>query len=179
MMTNIAIALLGLIAVLLGLAMGKPDVFRVERRKRIQAPAEAIYAYLNDLQAFRRWSPWEEKDPNMTASHSGTESGVGAVFAWDGDKNVGKGRMEIIAAEPNERVEIKLDFLKPFEAHNIVEFLLEEADCQTTVAWVMTGSNTFFSKIMSVFVSMDKMVGPDFEAGLNKLQQLVEAETAA
>ncbi len=158
----------------LWLASRKPDTFQVKRAIKINVQSERIFALINDLRSFRTWSPWEEKDPSMSARHSGEAVGVGSIFEWEGDKKVGKGRMEIIESTPNSMIKIKLDFLKPFEAHNTVEFQLEAEENTTNVSWVMYGPNPFMSKLMSVFVSMDKMVGPDFEYGLARLKKAAE-----
>lgn len=158
----------------LWLASRKPDTFQVKRAIQINAQSERIFALINDLRSFRTWSPWEEKDPSMSARHSGETVGVGSIFEWEGDKKVGKGRMEIIESTPNSIIKVKLDFLKPFEAHNTVEFQLEAEENTTNVSWVMYGPSPFMSKLMSVFVSMDKMVGPDFEYGLTRLKKAAE-----
>ncbi len=172
----IVVVVLGGLAVF---AAKRPDTFQIKRSKNIQADPEDIFPYLNDLHAFRSWSPWEEKDPAMKRIHSGADSGVGAAYEWDGDKTVGKGRMEIVESVPHSKVGIKLDFIKPFEAHNRVDFELSSRNDITEVSWIMSGSNSFMSKLMSLFVSMDKMVGPDFESGLAKLKELVEADGQA
>src|ERR1700749_1515218 len=109
------------IAFILILAAMKPDTFSVVRTASIGAPSEKLFALISDFHQWRKWSPWEDKDPDLKRSYSGTERGKGAVYAWEGNKNVGSGRMEILEATPSQVV-IKLDFLKPFEAHNQAEF---------------------------------------------------------
>jgi uncharacterized protein YndB with AHSA1/START domain len=161
-------------AVILGLAAMKPDTFRVQRSATIKAPPEKIFALINDFHSWDQWSPWEKKDPTMKRSYSGPESGKGAVYAWEGDKNVGQGRMEIADSAPPSRVAIKLDFLKPFEAHNMVVFALEPKGDETTVTWDMEGPTPFFAKIFHVVLDMDKMVGGDFETGLANLKAASE-----
>ncbi len=171
------IVLLILLAVVLGLvilALGKPDTFRIERSAEYKAAPEALYARIADFRQWEDWSPWAKLDPTCKNTYSGSPSGLGAVFAWDGNKKVGAGRMEITACEPARRVVINLEFLRPFATTNTCEFLLENVGTGTRVTWVMSGHNKFVSKLFCVFMDMDKMVGKDFEKGLASLRTLVE-----
>lgn len=152
----------------------KPDTFEVRRTASIAAPPDKIFPLINEFDRWSAWSPWEKKDPAMKRTRSGTDSGKGAVYAWDGNGDVGKGRMEITDAAPPSKVTIKLDFEKPFEAHNVVDFMLSPKGDTTDVTWTMRGPAPFFSKVMQVFVDMDNMVGRDFEAGLANLKALAE-----
>ena len=167
-----------IVAVLLGAvliyAATKPDVFRVQRVANIKAPPEKIFPLINDLHGFGAWSPYEKKDPAMKRTFSGAPSGKGAVYEWDGDKNVGQGRMEISDTSPPSKVTIRLDFLRPFEAHNMVEFTLAAKGEYTDVTWAMQGPVTYVAKIMHVFFDMDSMVGKDFDAGLANLKTIAE-----
>jgi uncharacterized protein YndB with AHSA1/START domain len=170
----IAIAALVIIIAILVFATTKPDTFRVERSTTIKASPEKIYPLINDLHSWTKWSPYEKKDPDMKRTHSGAASGQGAVYEWDGDKNVGKGRMEITESSPASRVVIKLDFLAPFEAHNTAEFTFQPQGDATQVTWSMYGPANYMSKLMSVFFNMDKMVGDDFAIGLANLKAAAE-----
>jgi uncharacterized protein YndB with AHSA1/START domain len=170
----IVIVIVVLIAALLAFAASKPDTFRIERRASIKAPAETIFPLINDFHSWTSWSPWEKMDPTMKRTYSGAPSGVGAMYAWEGNKTVGKGGMEITHASPPHRVEIKLDFLKPFEAHHTAEFALEPQGDATNVSWAMKGHQAFFFKVMSIFMNMDKMIGKDFEKGLANLKSVTE-----
>ena len=174
MIKKIAIVIVLLIAGILILAATKPDTFRVQRAASIKAPPEKIFAVLNDFQKWSTWSPWEKKDPAMKRTFSAATSGKGAKYAWEGNKEVGKGSMEIAESVPPGRVAIKLDFVKPFEAHNIVEFKLEPKGDMTNVTWAMQGPTPYFAKIIHVFINMDSMVGQDFEAGLANLKAAAE-----
>ena len=170
----IALILLVAIVVVLVLAARKPAGFRIERATSIKAPPDKIFALINDFRNWRAWSPWERMDPNLRRSYSGAERGEGAVYEWEGNSKVGKGRMEIVEAPPPSRVAIKLDFLKPFEAHNTAEFTLVPRGDATEVTWAMHGPNLFIGKVMGVFMSMDRMFGKDFEAGLANLKAAAE-----
>jgi len=168
----IAVVLAIAIAVVLILAATKPDTFSVQRGATMKAPPEKIFSLINDFHQWGKWSPWENRDPAMTRSFSGAESGQGAVYAWEGNKNVGSGRMEILDAATPSKIIIKLDFLKPFEAHNTAEFTMLPQGDATSVNWVMHGPAPFLSKMMQVFMNMDRMIGKDFEAGLANLKGL-------
>ena len=174
MIKAIAIVVVVLLAGVLIFAATKPDTFRVERAISIKAPPERIFPFLNDLHNFGAWSPYEKKDPAMKRTFSGPASGKGAVYEWDGDKNVGKGRMEISDTAPPSNVTIKLDFVKPFEAHNIVVFTLAPKGDFTEVTWAMQGPVPYVAKIVHVFLDMDSMVGKDFESGLANLKAISE-----
>jgi uncharacterized protein YndB with AHSA1/START domain len=170
----IAIVLAVAIAVILILAANKPDAFRVERSATINAPPEKIFAVLSDFHQWTHWSPWEHRDPALKRTFGGAERGKGAIYAWEGNKNVGSGRMEILEANTPSKLLIKLDFLKPFEAHNTAEFTMLPQGNATSVNWLMRGPAPFMSKVMQVFMSFDNMIGKDFETGLANLKQLTE-----
>ena len=170
----IAIAVAIAIAIVLVLAATKPDTFSVRRVTTVRAPPEKIFPLINDFHQWGTWSPWEEKDPAMKRTYSGAGSGKGAVYAWDGNKNVGTGRMEILEVSAPSKIVIKLDFFKPFEAHNTAEFTMLPQGDATSLRWLMHGPAPFMSKVMQVFMNMDKMIGKDFEAGLAKLKNLTE-----
>ncbi len=169
--------LVAAIAGVLIYAATRPDSFRVERSIAIQSPPDKVFGLINDLGAWQAWSPYEAKDPNMKRTLGATTRGQGAVYEWDGDRNVGQGRMEIIESVPSSRIAIKLDFLKPFEAHNTAEFTLASPGDDTRVTWAIFGPMPFASKVMSLFFSMDQMIGKDFEVGLANLKALAEKTT--
>ena len=170
----IAVVLAIAIAVVLILAATKPDTFAVQRSTTVKAAPEKIFALINDFHQWGSWSPYEHKDPAMKRSFSGAERGKGSVYAWQGDKNVGTGRMEILEASTPSKILIKLDFFTPFEAHNMAEFTMLPQGDATTVSWRMHGPAPFMARIMHVFINIDKMVGNDFEAGLANLKRLTE-----
>jgi uncharacterized protein YndB with AHSA1/START domain len=170
----IAVVLAIIIAIVLISASNKPDTFRIQRAAVMNAPAEKIFPLIADFHQWLDWSPWEGRDPALKRTYSGVERGQGAVYAWDGNKNVGSGRMEILEASSPSKVVIKLDFLKPFEAHNTAEFTMLPQGGATNVIWVMHGPAPFMSKVMQVFMNMDRMVGKDFEAGLANLKAVSE-----
>jgi uncharacterized protein YndB with AHSA1/START domain len=170
----IAAVILGLIALVLVLAASRPDAFRVERSISINAAPEKVFGAINDFHRWTAWSPWEKIDPDMKRSYSGAAAGEGAAYAWEGNNKVGQGRMEIAQSSPSSRIVIKLDFLKPFEAHNTAEFTLVPKGGTTVLTWAMYGPQPFVTKVMTLFISMDKMVGKDFEKGLANLKAVAE-----
>ena len=174
MLKKIAIVVAVIIAGILIFAATKPDTFRVQRAASIKAPPEKVFALINDFKRWDAWSPWEKKDPAMKRTFGATTSGKGATYAWEGNKDVGQGSMEIAESVPPSKVTIKLDFLKPFEAHNLVEFRLEPKGDTTNITWSMQGDTPYFAKIIHVFINMDSMVGKDFEAGLANLRAVAE-----
>ena len=174
-MLILLLLLLALVAGVVASAASKPDFFRVERSTTIGTSPERIFPLINDFHNFGRWSPWEHLDPQMQRSITGPPSGQGASYAWSGNAKAGAGRMEILESSPSTRVVMKLDFIKPFEGHNTAEYTLAADGASTTVTWAMYGPTPFVSKVMQVFVSMDKLIGKDFERGLSQMKAAAEA----
>lgn len=174
MLESIGIAVVVLVAAVLVYAATRPDAFRIERSARIKAPPEKAFALINDFHQWVSWSPWENIDPALKRIYSGAPSGVGTAYAWQGNSKVGEGRMEITASAPPSRIAIKLDFRKPFEAHNTAEFTLEHKDGVTNLTWAMYGPSPYLSKLMGLFFSMESMVGSQFERGLANLKSIAE-----
>jgi carbon monoxide dehydrogenase subunit G len=170
----IAIAIAVLIAAVLIYATTRPDTFSVQRTETIKAPPDKIFPLINDFHSWPSWSPWEKLDPAMQRTHSGATAGQGAAYAWVGNSKVGEGRMEILASVPSSKISIKLDFIKPFEGHNTADFTLQPQGDSTQVTWVMYGPAPYVTKLMGVFVSMDKLIGKDFEAGLANMKSAAE-----
>lgn len=169
-----AIALLVALALLLLYVAAQPAQFRVTRNAVIKAPAARIFALIDDLRAFNNWNPYEKKDPGVQGEYSGPARGVGAAYAWRGRK-IGQGRLEITDSRAPTKLLMRLDFVKPFEAHNIAEFtLLPHGDELTVVSWAMHGPAPFLQRLAGVFIDMDRVVGKDFEAGLANLKSLTE-----
>ncbi|ODT02970.1 MAG: polyketide cyclase [Mesorhizobium sp. SCN 65-20] len=170
--------ILGIIVVaifaILVLAATKPNNFVVQRSTQIAATPETVFALIDDFRKWRDWSPWEGLDPDLKRKMSGTDSGRGAVYEWDGNKKVGSGRMEIVEASAPNKLAIKLDFLRPFEAHNMAEFTIAPQGRTTHVNWTMQGSAPFMTKVMQTVMNFDKMIGKDFEKGLASLKAIAE-----
>jgi Polyketide cyclase / dehydrase and lipid transport len=175
----IVFVVLVLLAAILGFATMKPDTLRVQRDARINASSQSLFALVNDFHRWGSWAPQDRMDPKMKRSYSGAASGVGAVSEWDSSGQAGKGRMEITAALPPSKITVRVDFVKPFEAHNINEFTFDPEGDNTKVTWAMQGSNIYLTKIMSVFINMDRMLGTHFETGLRNLKTIAEAQTKA
>lgn len=166
----LVLAVLGLLA----FAATRPNTFRYERQTEIAAPPESVFPHVADFHLWNAWSPWEKLDLQMKKNHSGSSSGKGAIYEWDGNNKVGQGRMEILEAKTPEKITIQLDFFRPFKAHNTTEFQFQKTGSGTKVNWIMFGQNVFMGKVMGLFMDMDKMIGKDFEKGLASLKEVVE-----
>lgn len=175
MLKKIAIVIGVVIALILIFAATRPDDFRVERSTTVKAPPEKVFALIDDFHRWPAWSPWEKLDPDMKRTLSGAASGKGAVYAWQGNSDVGSGRMEITQSEPSSNLAIDLAFIEPFAARNVTEFSLTPEGDSTRVVWSMKGPMPYLSKVMCLFVSMDTLVGKDFEKGLANLKAVAES----
>src|SRR5262249_31739854 len=146
---------LAIVIVILALAATKPDTFRIERSAVVNVPADRVFPLISDFHQWLNWSPWEGRDPALKRTYSGAERGKGAIYTWEGNKNVGSGRMKTLEANSPSKIVTKLDFLKPFEAHNTAEFTMLPQGNATKVLWVMHGPAPFMSKVMQVFMNFD------------------------
>ena len=174
MFKKIALVVVIVIVAVLAYASTRPGTIHVQRAASIKAPPEKIFPLINDFHSWSAWSPYEKRDPAMKKTYGGAASGTGAVYEWDGNSEVGQGRMEITDASHPSRVALKLDFMKPFEGHDVAEFALAPQGDSTSVTWSMDGPNSYLTKLIGVFVNVDRMIGNDFEAGLANLKAIAE-----
>ena len=174
MLKKITLVVLVLIVAVLAYAATRPDALHVERSAEIKAPPERILPLIADFHNWASWSPYEKVDPAMKKTYSGPDKGKGAVYEWAGNSQVGQGRMEITDVSEPSRVDIKLDFIKPFEGHNVAVFALRPQGDATTVTWSMDGKSPYVAKLMGVFLDMDHLIGKDFEAGLTSIKTIAE-----
>ena len=174
MLKIIVISIIVIISAILIYAATKPDTFRVERSATIKASPEKLFPFINDFHNWPSWSAWDKKDPAMKTAYSGATSDKGAVYEWNGNRNVGSGKLEIIESIASSRVLVKLDFITPFEGHNKATFTLNPVAEGTKIVWVMDGPMAFIPKVFSIFASMDKMIGKDFEDSLEGLRSVAE-----
>jgi len=154
----------------------QPSEFRIVRSATISAPASVIFARVNDFHNWEEWSPWAKLDPAMKTTFEGASSGVGAVYTWAGNDEVGEGRMTLTENRPDEFIRIKLEFLAPFAATNTTEFTFTPDGDRTAVSWSMYGENNFMAKAFSLFMDMDKLIGADFEKGLTQMKAVAERD---
>ncbi len=178
MWKKIGLGALAAIVVLLIVISTRPATYEVKRSTTISSGPEAVYAQVADFKNWKAWSPWDKLDPNQKTTYEGTQGTVGAGYTWNGNDDVGSGRMTVTAVDPNKRIDIKLEFIKPFESTAANGFLLEPAGKDTKVTWFMNGDNTFMGKAMSLFMNMDQMIGKDFEKGLADMKKVVESAPA-
>jgi len=175
MLITIVVVLIVALAALAAFIASRPAEFRISRSRTIATPPPVAHAYVNDFHKWPEWSPWEKLDPALTREHSGAPAGPGAVYAWSGNNKVGQGRMTVTDSRPPHSVTIRLEFMRPWTATNTTQFDFAPSGSGTNVTWAMTGNKNFMAKAFSVFMSMDKVVGRDFERGLENL----DAATAA
>jgi uncharacterized protein YndB with AHSA1/START domain len=175
MLVKILIGLAVIIVVFVIIVALQPSEFRVARSTTVSAPPSAVFAQVNDFHKWGSWNPWGKIDPTMKQSYEGAPSGVGAVYSWVGNNEVGEGRMTITESRPNELIRLKLEFFKPFAATNTGEFTFKPDGDQTSVTWSMSGDKNFMAKAIHLFVSMDKMIGGQFEKGLADMKAVAEA----
>ena len=159
---------------LLAFASTRPDSYEASRSIDVAAAPADVHALVNDFHNFPKWSPWQKLDPGMQTTFSGPASGVGAAYAWQGNKDVGKGRMAIIESTAPSKVGMDLEFIEPFASKARTDIDIAPAGNGSEVTWTMRGSNNYMAKLMSVFMSMDAMIGKDFEEGLANLKRLAE-----
>ena len=176
MLITILAVIVVAIAILLIYAATRPATFTVWRAATINAAPQKLFPLINDFHNWPQWSPWEKLDPNMKKAISGAPSGKGAVYEWEGNSKAGKGRMEIVDSSAPSKVNIKLDFEKPFRSNNQTEFVLAPQGQATNVTWTMKGPSAFMMRLMGVFMNMDKMIGRDFEQGLANMRALAEKQ---
>lgn len=178
MIKKLLLALLVIIVIFVAIVVTRPDDFRVSRSASIAAPAPVVFEQVNNLKKWHAWSPWAKLDPNMQVTYSGPESGTGAVYSWV-SKEVGEGRMTITNSKPTEQIDLNLEFLKPFEATNHVDFKFQSEGNRTNVVWSMIGKQNFVGKAMCLLMGMEKKVGDDFEKGLSDMKLIAEKEAAS
>ena len=175
----IGIAILVVLVAAVAFIATRPANFRIQRSAQVGAPPPVIFAIINDLHQWGRWSPYDKRDPNMKKTFAGSARGPGAIYTWNGNNEVGEGRLTIEESKPGELVRMKLEFSRPFKATNEVNFKLEPSEGGTRVSWIMDGKNNFMTKAMSLVMNMDKMVGKEFEQGLANLNAAAQAGTPA
>ena len=173
MLTTILLFIAGFVAIVLIYAATRPDTFQVERSIAIDASPETIYPHIADFRLWQAWTPYD-KDPAMKLTYGGADSGKGATYAWQGNKEVGKGDIAITDAAPPGKVEMELHMIEPFEGRNHVVFTLAPQRDATRVTWAIDGKNNFMSKLVCLFMDMNKMIGSDFEKGLGRLKAVAE-----
>jgi len=178
MLKKILLVLAAIVAAILVVGAFQSDTYRVERSLTIAAPAAALFPQVNDLHKTQAWSPWVKLDPAAKFTFAGPASGVGAVNTWAGNSQVGEGRQTIVESRPDELVRLKLEFFKPMAGESTAEFRFKPEGQGTMVTWSMSGPKNYISKVMCMFLNMDKMIGGHFEEGLANLKALAESPGA-
>ena len=178
-MKTILIGLAVLVVFFLIVVALQPAAYQVVRSASIAAPPSDVFGHVNDLHKFQAWSPWAGIDPNCKYTFEGPTAGTGAAFSWTGNAAVGAGKMTITDSQPGNLIRVHLDFYKPFAGVGETEYSFKPDADKTVVTWSMSGKKNFITKAIGLFVSMDKMLGPQFEIGLERLKTIAEATKVA
>lgn len=174
MLINILIGLAAVIALFLIYAALRPANYEISREITLNARREKVFPFLNTRSLANSWNPFLKNDPTLKVSFEGPEVGVGAVTKWADGKQTGTGSATVTESVPNEKVTIRLDYVKPFVGTQEAVYLLQGQGNQSVVTWKVSGKNAFFPRLMCMFMNMDKMVGGAFEQGLAELKTQVE-----
>lgn len=169
-MKRIFLVLGVVLAIFVAYVATRPGVYKVERSLVMNASVSEVFPRVVIFRKWTTWSPWANLDPGMKVEYSGPKGGVGSVYYWKGNDRVGEGRMTMTGALKDQLVEIKLEFIKPWEQTSKTTFTFQPEGSGTKVTWSMTGERDFVGKLFGLFMDMDKMVGPDFEKGLLALK---------
>ena len=169
MMRKILMATVAAIAIFLIYVAFQPAYGTVTRTAVLAAPPEAVFPHINSLKKWDAWSPWAKLDPAAKNSFAGPDTGTGAAFSWDGNRDVGAGKMTIIESDPNKRVKINIDFQRPMASTSVAEFTLQPDGAGTRVTWAMGGERGYAARLMCALFNADRMVGNMFEMGLANL----------
>lgn len=175
MLIKVIIGLVAIAVVFAFVIALQPSDFRIVRAATISVPAVVVFSQVNDFHKWEAWSPWAKMDPAAKNAFEGAPAGTGAVFTWGGNSKVGEGRMTLTESRPPDLIRIKLDFVRPFAGTNSVELTFRPEGNQTVVTWTIAGKNNFLARAICLFMSMDKMVGDQFEQGLANMKKVVEA----
>lgn len=178
MLKKLGIALAGALGIFVIVAAMQPAEYRVVRSATIQAPADIVFAQVNDLQRWQAWSPWAKLDPNAKTEFEGPAAGKDAVMRWDGNMEVGKGSMTITQSSPSERIDFALAFEKPLAGNSVASFSFQPDGTATRVEWSMQGTNGFAGKAMSLIFNCETMIGEQFDKGLASLALIATAEAS-
>ena len=172
------LGVLALIIIVLVIVIAlQPAEFRIARSTKIAAPSQVVFAQVNDFRKWQAWNPWGKIDPAMKQTYEGAPAGVGAVYTWTGNNEVGEGRMTITESKPHELIRVQLEFPKPFAATNTAEFTFKPEANETVTTWSMFGEKNFMAKAIHLFISMENMIGGQFEKGLADMKAAAETAT--
>jgi len=175
MLSNVLIAVAVIVVIFLIIVALRPSDFCVTRSSTITAPPGAVFPHVNEFKKWEAWNPWGKIDPAMKQTYEGPAAGVGCIYSWVGNNQVGEGRMTITESRPNEFIQLKLEFFKPMAGICTTVFTFKPEGNQTTVTWTMTGKHNFIARAMCLFMNMDKMIGGQFEKGLASMKAIAES----
>lgn len=175
MIKKLLLGLVAVIAIILVVASFQSDDMSVTRSATIHSPPDAVFKVVNDFRQWDAWSPWSKLDPQMKKTLEGPPEGVGAVYKWSGNNEVGEGSTKLIESKPNEMIGMKLEFVRPFAGSADVKFTFDPEGEATKVTWNMQSKKPFIGKVMGLFMDCEKMCGDQFSEGLDNLAKVVTA----
>jgi hypothetical protein len=174
MLKKLLLAFVITIAAICLYAAFQPSEMFFVRELAINATPEVIFPYINNPKKAEEWMPWKDSDPQMVATYSGPEEGVGATSSWDSPGQMGSGEAKVIESILNQSVKTQLTYTKPMQMSQLAEIVLVPSAGATIVRWSVKGENSFVGRLFCLFMDMDKMIGEQFEKGLNTLKVKVE-----
>lgn len=174
MLKRILIGLATVIAVIFIAASFKSPHYLVKRSVAIKANSEKLFPYINNSELMNSWMPWIDSDPQIKMSYPGNKEGVGSIAAWESPGKMGVGQSKIVDSKLNHATKIEITYFKPMQMVQMAEMSLQTEGDTSTVTWSVEGEFAFFQKVIFLFMSLDDMIGPEFEKGLNKLKNIAE-----
>lgn len=174
MLKKILLTLLVIVLLLVVIAYLLPRHAHVERTKVMAASPEAVFEQVNTLKNWEKWSAWHRKDPNMKLVYEGPASGAGAVYKWESDKSdVGNGMLKIVSSTPYDSLKNEMYFMESKDPA-FSKFTFAKSDSGTKVTWTMDADMGMNPMMRWMGLFMDKMVGPDFESGLARIDSITK-----
>jgi Polyketide cyclase / dehydrase and lipid transport len=175
MIKKLPLGLVAVIAIICIAASFQSDDMNITRTATSTAAPAAVFKIVNDFRQWDAWSPWSKLDPAMKKTLEGPPEGVGAVYKWSGNNEVGEGSTTLVESKPNEKVGMKLVFVRPFAGTSDVQFIFAPEGGGTKITWAMQSKKPFIGKIVGLFMDCEKMCGDQFQEGLANLKKLAEA----
>lgn len=166
---GLAVVIVGIFAI----AATRPNTYTVERSLKINAAPEKIFPYLISWKKGLEWSAWEKTDKDVVRKFTGPESGLGAVYEFEG-KKAGHGILSIKSLVPNDNVKIDLTFYEPMQGSNDITYSLKKEGNETVMKYHMTGPAPITARVIWLFSDMDKFMGDKFIDSMQSLKSIVE-----
>ena len=171
----VLLVILSLVVLILIIAAFMKKDMNITKEVIINKSRQEVFAYVKLLKNQDNYSKWGSMDSNMKKTYTGTDGSVGFVSAWEGNKEVGAGEQEILKIDEGNRIDYALRFIKPFKSNADAFMIFEDAgNNQTKVQWGFKSKMAYPMNIILLFMSVDEMVGKDFQIGLDNLKKVIE-----